>query len=159
MCTSCISWHCLQGQAAHGPQDHSPAVKLAMFLGFLIPTCNTEHYSHSPLLSVSNIFMYFWRMTFKYYKNLHCFIPAQKIKYLSVTHTFQVAKCGRKYKIIANYWLSFHWLNNLNVKCRKLIFSNSTIYYIKNTTIIHNYWWNVGFIKSEKITQLQKNAS
>jgi hypothetical protein len=68
MCTSYVSWYCLQGQAACGPQNHNPAVKSVTFLGFLVPTYNTERYSHFHLLSVSNIFMYLWRLTFRYYK-------------------------------------------------------------------------------------------
>jgi len=99
MCTSCISCYCLQGQAACGPQNHNPAVKSVMFLGFLVPTYNTEHYCHLHLLSVSNNFMYLWRLILNIIKT---YITSFFHRKSNITHThththiFQVAKCGRK---------------------------------------------------------------
>lgn len=37
----------LPSRAAHGPQDHDPAVKRAIFLA---PTCNIQPCSYFPLL-------------------------------------------------------------------------------------------------------------
>lgn len=35
---------------AYGPQDHDPAMKMATFFEFSVPTFNTKQYSHFPLL-------------------------------------------------------------------------------------------------------------
>jgi len=39
-------WH----MVAYGPQDHDPAMKMATFFEFSVPTFNTKQYSHFPLL-------------------------------------------------------------------------------------------------------------
>jgi len=47
-------------------QDHNRAVKTPMFLKFLVPTFNTEIYSHFPLNPSSKIITYSWRLMSKY---------------------------------------------------------------------------------------------
>jgi hypothetical protein len=65
-----------------------------------------------------------------------------------------------KFKVTVNYWLSFHWFYNLKpVECRKSIFfaiKQFTVSKIQRYIIICGMR---GFITSEKITQLQQNAS
>jgi len=57
------------GRAVLGLQNHNRVVKTATFLEFWVSTFNTEH-SHSPLLHLSNIFMYSWEKTSKYYRQI-----------------------------------------------------------------------------------------
>jgi hypothetical protein len=73
--------YCVLGQAALGLQDHDPAVKTAIFLEWLILTLNSEQYSHFAVLLLSNIVMYSWRLTYKYYENFHNFILSKKINH------------------------------------------------------------------------------
>jgi hypothetical protein len=45
-----IRKNCPLGRAVFRAQDHNRAVKTAMFLKFLLPTFNTEIYSHFSLI-------------------------------------------------------------------------------------------------------------